>query len=89
MSDYSSEFHKAVEKNWHSPREREKLGEAMRRKDARLDEMVRSSETVKTDTSRSLQQRMAESLEERLHPYWRKGEISGGARRHLLLPSHS
>lgn len=89
MSDYSPEFWKGVEKHWRSPKEREQLAEAMRRKDATLDESVRSSQEVHADTSRSLQGKMAESLEGKMHKFWRSGDISGGARKHLLLPSRS
>lgn len=87
--DYSPEFWKGVQKNWRTPREREQLGEAMRRKDAMLDQRERESRQTQEDQHRDIREHMAEGLEEKLHPFWKKGEIRGGPSKHLLLLSRS
>lgn len=81
MTNQSPEFRKAVAKNWRTPRDREKLAETMRRKDAWLDQQVRGSELQRRDTDRRLKDEMAARLEPTLFHYRRKGQITGGARR--------
>lgn len=82
-SAHSSEFLKAVEKNWRTPRERERLAEEMRRNGAVLDRKVLAGEEYKRTEDRRIAEEMGENLEATVHDFRRSGQITGGARKHL------